>query len=118
MMGLLVRFLISAVVLLVASWIIPGFFVAGFVGAIIAALVIALLGYAVEAIFGEKISGGQRGLVGFIIAAAVIWVSQLLVPGAIQVSILGALIAALVIGVADAFLPTPLDSRAIKEGEK
>ncbi|QGG47914.1 phage holin family protein [Heliorestis convoluta] len=118
MMGLFLRFLISAVVLLVASWIIPGFFVNGFVGAIVAALVIALLGYAVEAIFGERISGGQRGLVGFIAAAAVIWISQLLVPGSIQVSFLGALIAALVIGVADAFLPTPLNTRALKEGKK
>lgn len=111
MMGLIVRFIVSAIVLLVTSWIVPGFFVNGFTGAIIAALVIALLGYAAEAIFGEQITGTRRGVVGFLISAAVIWLSQLLVPGYMSANIIGALLAALVIGVADAVVPTPLTNR-------
>lgn len=113
MMSLIVRFIISAVVLLVASWIIPDFVVNGFVGAIIAAIVIALLGYAAEALLGDRITGTRRGIVSFLVSAAVIWLSQLLVPGSISVGIIGALLAALVIGVADAVVPTPLTTRVL-----
>ncbi|MDD2420647.1 MAG: phage holin family protein [Heliobacteriaceae bacterium] len=114
MVSFIVRFIVSAVVLLVASWIIPDFVINGFSGAIIAALVIALLGYAAEAIFGDyNLSGTRRGIIGFVISAAVIWLSQLLVPGAIRVGVVGALLAALVIGIVDAVVPTPLTPRAL-----
>ncbi|NMA68873.1 MAG: phage holin family protein, partial [Desulfitobacterium sp.] len=44
MIGLIVRFLVSAVVLLLVSYIVPGVQVAGFTGALIASVVIAVLG--------------------------------------------------------------------------
>ncbi|MBC9785027.1 phage holin family protein [Heliobacterium chlorum] len=114
MIGLVVRFLVSAVVLLVASWFIPDFVVNGFTGAVVAALVISLLGYAVEALFGDRITNMHRGIVGFLVSAAVIWVSQLLVPNAIKVGLFGALLSALVIGIADAVVPTPLSPKALQ----
>jgi uncharacterized membrane protein YvlD (DUF360 family) len=43
--------------------------------------------------------------VGFIVSAAVIYLAQVVVPG-MHVTILGALIAALVIGLVDLFIPT------------
>ncbi|HEX3014770.1 MAG TPA: phage holin family protein [Desulfobacteria bacterium] len=108
MLGHIVRFIVSAIVLLVVSWIVPGFRVAGFMGAIIAALVIAAIGWLIERLFKDKISPSQRGIVGFLTSAVVIYLTQLIVPGAIQVSIIGALLAALVIGIVDAFVPTEL----------
>lgn len=49
-LGVIVRFIVSALVLIVVSWLSPGFVVrGGFVGALIAAVVIAVLGYIVEA---------------------------------------------------------------------
>lgn len=107
MLRLIVRFIISALVLLVLSFILPGFAVVGFGGALLAAVVIAVLGYIVEAVMGEKVSPQSRGIVGFITAAIVIYVAQFLVP-AMTVSILGAALAALVIGIVDAFVPTEL----------
>ena len=109
MLGMIVRFLVSAVVLLLVSYIVPGLRVAGFTGALIAAVVIAVLGYVVELAFGrDKITRMYRGVVGFLVSAVVIYVSQYIVPGSIQVSILGALLASLVIGIVDAFVPTEL----------
>ncbi|MZP28816.1 phage holin family protein [Heliobacterium undosum] len=118
MFSMVVRFLVSAVVLLVASWFIPFFVINGIMGAVVAALVIALLGYAAEALFGDRITSMHRGIVGFLVSAAVIWLSQLLVPNAIQTSVIGALIAALIIGAIDAVLPTPLTPKALPGGGK
>ncbi|HWJ03273.1 MAG TPA: phage holin family protein [Verrucomicrobiae bacterium] len=109
MLGTIVRFIVSAIVLLVVSWIIPGFAVAGFWGALIAALVIAALGWIVERLFQkDRVSPSHRGVIGFLTAAVVIYLTQFIVPGAIRASIVGALLAALVIGIIDAFVPTEL----------
>ncbi len=108
MLGTIVRFLISALVLLVVSWLIPGLSVAGFTGAIIAAVVITFLGWVVEKLLGKSITPRSRGLVGFISAAVVIYLAQYIVPGSIRVNILGALLASLVIGLVDAFVPTEI----------
>jgi len=107
MLRLIVRFIVSALVLLVLSFILPGFAVVGFGGALLAAVVIALLGYIVEAVMGDRISPQSRGIVGFIVSAIVIYVAQFFVP-AMTVSILGAALAAIVIGIVDAFVPTEL----------
>jgi len=108
MLGMIVRFVVSALVLLLVSYIVPGLKVSGFTGALIAAAVIAVLGYGIEKLFGDKISRTGRGAVGFLTAAAVIYFSQFLVPGYITVSIIGALLASLVIGIVDSFVPTTL----------
>jgi uncharacterized membrane protein YvlD (DUF360 family) len=108
-LGLAIRFVVSALVLIVASWLAPGFVLqGGITGALIAAVVIAVLGYAAEALLGERISPQSRGLVGFITAAVVIYVAQFIIPGLLSVSIVGALISAFIIGIIDAFVPTVL----------
>jgi len=82
--------------------------VAGFTGALIAALAIAAIGWVVERLFGKDTSPQARGFIGFLIAAVVIYVSQFIVPNSISVSVLGALIASFVIGLVDAVVPTSL----------
>ncbi|GBF35135.1 hypothetical protein DCCM_4258 [Desulfocucumis palustris] len=107
--GAIVRFVVSALVLIVVSWLSPGFVVkGGFVGALIAAAVIAILGYIAEALLGDRISPQSRGIVGFIAAAVVIYLAQFIIPGLLSVSLLGALISAFVIGLIDAVVPTVL----------
>ncbi|HHW45184.1 phage holin family protein [Desulfofundulus thermobenzoicus] len=107
--GLIVRFVVSALVLIVVSWLSPGFVLrGGFVGALIAAVVIAVLGYIAEALLGNRVSPQSRGLVGFITAAVVIYLAQFIIPGLLSVNILGALISAFVIGLIDAVVPTVL----------
>ncbi len=107
MLGLIVRFIVSALVLLVLSFILPGFAVVGFGGALLAAVVIAVLGFIVERVMGDKISPQNRGIVGFVVSAIVIYAAQFFVPQ-MTVSIIGAALAAIVIGIIDAFVPTEL----------
>lgn len=107
MLGMVIRFVVAALVLLVVSWLSPGFVVhGGFVGALIAAVVIAVLGYIAESLLGDRISPQRRGLVGFITAAVVIYLAQFIIPNLLTVSLVGALISAFIIGLIDAFVPT------------
>ncbi|WP_440118055.1 phage holin family protein [Paenibacillus sp. QZ-Y1] len=110
-LGHVVRFIIAAIVLMVVSWIVPGFAVGGFWSALMLALVIALLGWIVEGIFGKRVNPFGRGIVGFIVSALVIWLGQYVVDH-VEVSLLGAILAALVIGIIDLFIPvsTPFDA--------
>lgn len=107
------RFVVAALVLMVVGWIVPQFSIGGFWSALILALVIALLGWVVEGIFGKKATPFGRGIVGFIVSALVIWVAQFVVSG-VSVSILGAILAALVIGIVDLFLPVSTPFEAAK----
>ncbi|MBO8168808.1 MAG: phage holin family protein [Thermoanaerobacteraceae bacterium] len=107
-LGTIVRFIVSGLVVFLVSWFLPGFQVAGFTGAIIAAVVITVLGYLIESLLGGKLSPQSRGIVGFLSSAVVIYVAQFIIPNYLSVSILGALLAALVIGIIDAFVPTEL----------
>ncbi|PSR29276.1 4 TMS phage holin, superfamily IV [Sulfobacillus thermosulfidooxidans DSM 9293] len=103
--GAIVRFVVAALVLMVMGYIVPGFSHLGFWSALLAALIIALAGYIIEAMFGKSASPYGRGFIGFLVAAIVIYFTQFLVPG-MHVSILGALLAAFVIGLVDLFIPT------------
>lgn len=107
MIGAIIRFIVSAIVLLVIGLLVPGFQIMGFVNALLAAVAIAAIGWLVEALLGKSVSPQARGLVGFLTAAVVIYAVQFIVPG-MSVSVLGALLASLIIGIVDAFVPTEL----------
>lgn len=106
-LGAIVRFIVATLVLMLMGYIVPGFSHLNFGQALVAALVIAGIGYLVEMMFGKHASTYNRGLVGFVVSSAVIYFAQFLVPG-MHVSILGALIAAFVIGIIDLFVPTAI----------
>lgn len=108
-LGHVVRFIVSAIVLMVVGFIVPQFSVGGFWSALFLALVIAALGWIIEGIFGKRVTPFGRGIVGFLASAAVIWIAQFIVGG-VSVTWLGAILAALVIGIVDLFIPTPYDA--------
>ncbi|WP_274363430.1 phage holin family protein [Paenibacillus thermotolerans] len=109
-LGHVVRFIVSALVLLLVGALVPGFSVGGFWSALFLALVIALFGWVIEGIFGARISPFGRGIVGFLVSALVIYFAQFIV-GNVHITLLGAILAALVVGLIDLFLPvaTPFD---------
>ncbi|MFS0837019.1 phage holin family protein [Paenibacillus sp. 1P03SA] len=110
-LGHVIRFIVSALVLMVVSWIVPGFSVGGFVSALLLAVVIAVLAWIIESIFGRQITPFGRGIVGFLTSALVIWLSQFIVTG-VRASIIGAILAALVVGIVDLFIPvSPFDRK-------
>jgi Membrane protein of unknown function. len=110
-LGHVVRFIVAAIVLMLVGFIVPQFSVGGFWSALFLALVIAALGWIVEGIFGKRVTPFGRGIVGFIASAIVIWVAQFIVGG-VHATMLGAILAALVIGIVDLFIPvsTPFEA--------
>ncbi|SFF12418.1 Uncharacterized membrane protein YvlD, DUF360 family [Paenibacillus algorifonticola] len=110
-LGHVVRFIVAALVLMLVGLIVPQFSVGGFWSALMLAIVIAVLGWIIEAIFGKKVTPFGRGIVGFVASAIVIWLAQFIVGG-VSVTWLGAILAALVIGIIDLFIPvsTPYEA--------
>lgn len=100
----IVRFVVSAIVLLILSWIVPGFSIEGFWTALLAAVVIAAIGWGIEAIIDTRISPYSRGIVGFLVSAVVIYLTQYIVAD-YQATLIGSLIAAAIIGIIDAIVP-------------
>lgn len=111
--GVIVRFIVSALVLMLIAFIVPGFRIANFGSAVLAAVVIALLGWVVEAVIGDRITRWWRGIIGFIASAVVIWVAQFIVPG-MTVTAWGAILASLVIGIIDLVVPVEVRGRMTK----
>ncbi|NBD26595.1 phage holin family protein [Paenibacillus glycinis] len=115
-LGHVVRFIVSAIVLMIVGYIVPQFSVGGFWSALLLAVVIAILGWIVEGIFGKRVTPFGRGIVGFLMSALVIWLAQFIVGG-VSVTWLGAILAALVIGIIDLFIPvsTPYEAGRDKD---
>lgn len=98
------RFILVAIILMVTSFITPGFSINGVWSFLIAAVVISVLDYLVELLMGVDASPFGKGIKGFIIAAIIIYLAQFLVPN-MGVTIIGAILAAIVIGILDAVFP-------------
>ena len=74
--GAIIRSTVSAIVLRLVGFLIPGFRIMGLVNALLAAVAIAAIGWAVEALLGRNVSPQARGLIGFLTAAVVIYAVQ------------------------------------------
>lgn len=103
-LGWIVRLVLFAIVLGITSYLTPGFSIRGFWTFIIASVVITVLDYIVEAAMGVDASPFGKGFKGFIISVIIIYFTQYLIPN-MSVSILGAIIAAVIIGIIDAVIP-------------
>jgi len=102
--GWLGRLVLTAVILGIASFFTPGFSINGLWSYILAAIVISVIDYLVESFMGVDASPFGKGIKGFVIAAVIIYLAQFLVPN-MSVSIIGALLAALAIGILDSVMP-------------
>ena len=98
------RLVLITIILAITSFLTPGFTIYGLWSFVLAAVVITLLDGLVESIMGIDASPMGKGLKGFVIAAIIIYAAQFLVPG-MSVSIIGAILAAIVIGILDAIFP-------------
>lgn len=102
--GWIGRFIVTAIILAITSYLTPGFSIVGLWSMVLAAVVITLVDYLVEKVMGVDASPFGKGIKGFVIAAIIIYLTQFIVYG-MNVSILGAIIAAVVIGIIDAVVP-------------
>ena len=99
------KMVVVAIVLVVVSLLTPGFSIRGLWSFLIAAVVISVLDFLAEKLMGTDVSPFGKGLAGFLISAVIIYVTQFFVPN-MSVSIIGAVIGALVIGILDAVIPS------------
>jgi uncharacterized membrane protein YvlD (DUF360 family) len=98
------RFILVAIILMVTSFVTPGFTINGMWSYLVAAIVISGLDFLAESLMGVDASPFGKGIKGFVIAAVIIYLAQFLVPN-MAVSIVGAVLAAIVIGILDAIFP-------------
>lgn len=106
LIGFVIRFVVAAIVLWVTSYLITGFNIKGGVTSIlIAAFVISAADFLVEKLFKIDASPFGNGLKGFLVSVVILYFAQYFVPG-MEVSLMGAIVGALVIGLIDAILPT------------
>lgn len=101
------RFIVAALVVLFFGFLLPGFSILGFWTALALAACIAAGGWLVEAAALHRATPYTRGLAGFVAAAVVLFGAPYLFPH-VRVSAIGALLAALIIGVIDVFVPVEL----------
>ena len=101
---ILLRILITAIVVAIAAFLTPGFSINNLWSLILAAVVIALLDYLVQKFTGINATPFGRGITGFILAAIILYATKFIVPG-FNISVWGAIIGALVIGIIDVIMP-------------
>lgn len=105
LLGWVGRLVIFAIILAITSYLTPGFSIRGFWTFLLAAVVITVIDYLVESVMKVDASPFGKGFKGFVIAVIIIYCTQFLVPN-MHASILGSIIAALIIGVIDAIMPS------------
>lgn len=104
MIKLIIKILISGLAILITSALSIGIQTDGYTTAIMAAVVIGILDWVINKFTGVDASPFGRGAVGFVVAAIILFITGKFVDG-FTVSVLGAIIGALVLGVVDSFLP-------------
>ncbi|MFL0268354.1 phage holin family protein [Candidatus Clostridium radicumherbarum] len=102
--GWIGRFVLVALVLVVTSYLTPGFSISGIWSFLIAAVVITVLDVLVESFMKVDASPFGKGFKGFVISVIIIYIAQFFVPN-MTTSIIGAILAAIVIGIIDAIIP-------------
>lgn len=101
---LLIRVLVTAIVVAIAAYFTPGFTIDGIWSLVLAAIVIGVLDHLVQRFTGVSASPFGRGISGFLVAALILYVTKFIVSG-FNISVWGALIGALAIGIVDAIIP-------------
>lgn len=100
----IMRLVGTAIVLAVTAFLTPGFSINGLWALIIASIVITAVDYLIERLTGIDASPFGRGIVGFIVSAAIIYFTRYIVTG-FDVTFWGAIIGALIIGIINAITP-------------
>ena len=102
--GIVIRLIASAVVLAITAFLVPEFSIAGIGPLVIAAIVLTVMDYLFVKLLGIEASPFGRGIVGFVSAAIILYLTQFFVPG-YSITILSAIIGAIVYGIVTYLIP-------------
>ncbi len=100
----ILRFITSAVILAITAFFTPGFTINNIWALALAAVVLTVIDFLLVKFTGLHASAFGKGFVGFILAVAVLYVTQYFVAG-YSISWIAAIIGALIYGVVDYFIP-------------
>lgn len=115
-MHLIFALLLNTVALLVTAYIVPGFHVENFQGALLAAIVLGAINTFIKPILSfltAPLNVLTLGLFSFVINAVVLWLADAIVPGLRIDSFLSAILGAVVLSVVGTAL-----SMVVKDMEK
>ena len=98
------RFIAAAVVLAITAFFTPGFTINNIWALALAAIVLTAMDYLITRFTSLQASPFGKGFIGFVLAAAILYLTQFFVAG-YSISWIAAIIGALIYGVVDYFLP-------------
>lgn len=101
---MILRFITSAVILAITAFFTPGFTINNVWALALAAVVLTVIDFLIVKFTGLHASAFGKGFVGFVLAVAVLYVTQYFVAG-YSISWIAAIIGALIYGVVDYFIP-------------
>ena len=102
--GVIIRFITSAIVLAITAFFTPGFEIASFWTLGIAAIVLAIMDYLINAVIGINASPFGRGIIGFIVSVTILYATQFFVSG-YSISWISAIIGAVIYGIVASIIP-------------
>lgn len=102
--AIVIRLIASAVVLAITAFLTPGFAINGIGPLIVSAVVLTFLDYLFVKLLGIDASPFGRGIVGFISAALILYLTQFFVTG-YSITVLSAIIGAIVYGIVTYLIP-------------
>lgn len=100
----ILRFITSAVILAITAFFTPGFTINNVWALALAAVALTVIDFLLVKFTGLRASAFGKGFVGFVLAVAVLYVTQYFVAG-YSISWIAAIIGALIYGVVDYFIP-------------
>lgn len=100
----IIRLIVSAVVLIIAQALTPGFAITSLWSLLLAAVILAALDYLAQKMLGVDATPFGRGISGFIVAAVILYVTKFIIPG-YDITIFGAILGALIYGLVDLIIP-------------
>ena len=98
------RLIAAAIVLAITAFFTPGFSINNIWALALAAVILTAMDYLITRFTSLHASPFGKGFVGFVLAAAILYLTQFFVAG-YSISWVAAIIGALVYGVVDYFLP-------------
>lgn len=101
---MLLRVLVTSIVIALAAYFTPGFTIDGMGSLLLAAVVIGVLDHLIQKFTGVDASPFGRGIAGFFVSAIILYLTKFIVAG-FNISIIGAILGAIVIGIVDAIIP-------------
>ena len=99
-----VRLITSAIVLAITAFFTPDFTINNIWSLVVAAIVLSVLDYLIVKFTGLHSTPFGKGIVGFILSAVILYVTQYFVAG-YSISWLSAIIGALIYGIVDYIMP-------------